>query len=212
MKLPNSDQIVGIAINGVLLFAGTSQLGYDAFYPKSWGQKRNPLSLTFDVCLGTSDTFNTYRYHMFSPCIYTNALKTVSAPCSSDTYPLCGRDPRLHAISYIPEQLQTKLPIGLAKDGRVIFGPYKSDGTLWQPCDVDVCNGRREGRNYYYVSTLFHPYFVGCWGPGSTAVYRAECSSNTRVCGASGSSSKSLGLTNSIAFAFLAIFSIFFVL
>lgn len=208
MKLANSDQIVGIAINGVFLFAGTSQLGYDAFYPKAWGQKKNPVALTFDVCLGTAQTFNTYRYHMFSPCIYTNALKDVSALCSSDDYPLCGSDPRQHAISYIPEQLQTKLPIGLAKDGRVIYGPYKTDGTLWQPCDVDICNGRREGRNYYYVSSLFHPYFVGCWGPGNAAVFRAECSSNTRVCG----SSNAFGLTNSIAFAFLAVLSIFFAL
>ena len=37
--------------------------------------------------------------------------------------------------------------IGLAKDGRVIYGAAKStsDTTeLYTPCDVDVCNGRLE--------------------------------------------------------------------
>ncbi len=33
LKLPDSNSVVGIAINGVLLFAATSQLGYDAFFP-----------------------------------------------------------------------------------------------------------------------------------------------------------------------------------
>ncbi len=80
---------------------------------------------------------------MFSPCIYSNELKNVAALCSSD--PLCNSDPRKHSIAYVPEHLQTKLPIGLAKDGRVIYGPFRADGTLWQPCDVDICNGRRDG-------------------------------------------------------------------
>jgi hypothetical protein len=74
-------------------------------------------------------------------------------------------------------------PIGLAKDGRIIYGPYKFDGTLWQPCDVDVCNGVQFGYYYGYVSTMFHPYFVGCWGPGNRPVaLRASCSSNGRYC------------------------------
>ena len=145
---------------------------------------------------------------MFSPCIYDNALRTVAAPCTSNSYPLCSQDPRQHAIAYIPEQLQTKLPIGIAKDGRVIYGPYRTDGVLWQPCDVDVCNGRLESNTYYYVSTLFHPYFVGCWGPGNKAPYRAECSSNTRIC----TGSYAMAFTNSIAFAFLAVVAIFFAL
>ncbi len=72
------------------------------------------------------------------------------------------------------------IPIGLARDGRVIYGPYNSKGQLWQPCDVDICNGRKEGNTYYYVSTMFYPYFVGCWGPGSSDVtFRASCSDNS---------------------------------
>jgi hypothetical protein len=33
LKLSNPDYVVGIALNGVFLFAGASQLGYDAFFP-----------------------------------------------------------------------------------------------------------------------------------------------------------------------------------
>lgn len=81
------------------------------------------------------------------------------------------------------------IPIGLAKDGRIIYGPYKTDGTLWQPCDVDVCNGVRQGNIYFYVSTMFFPYFLGCFGPGNMAYgLTASCSSNSRVCSTSGAS------------------------
>lgn len=77
----------------------------------------------------------------------------------------------------------TKMPVGIAKDGRIIYGPFKSDGTLWQPCDVDVCNGVRESTNYFYVATMFHPYLVGCFGPGNQALnIQASCSANARYC------------------------------
>ena len=83
--------------------------------------------------------------------------------------------------------MQTMTPVGLAKDGRIIYGPYKIDGTLWQPCDVDVCNGVRQGSNYFYVSTMFFPDFVGCFGPGNMAYgLTASCSANPRVCSTSG--------------------------
>lgn len=40
--LSNSDNVVGVALNGVFLFAGLNENGYDAFYPKSYGNKNNP--------------------------------------------------------------------------------------------------------------------------------------------------------------------------
>jgi hypothetical protein len=130
-KLPNSNQIVGVALNGVFLFSATSSYGYDAFFPKAYGINQSPQSVKVDICLGSAETFNTYRYRMFSPCFYDTSLKTVAAPCSSSEYPLCGQDVRKWTLSAVPQQLQTQLPIGFAKDGRVIYGPYKSDGTLW---------------------------------------------------------------------------------
>lgn len=61
--------------------------------------------------------------------------------------------------------------IGIARDGHLILGPYKSEGKLWEPCDVDFCNGVLVGGNYYYASTMFHPYTIGCWGPGSSNLW-----------------------------------------
>ena len=92
---------------------------------------------------------------------------TEPALCSQ--IPSCKADPKLYAVAKIPAKLQSLNPIGLAKDGRVIYGPFKADGTLWQPCDVDVCNGRMFQGYYGYVATAFHPYLVGCFGPGNMA-------------------------------------------
>ena len=38
-------------------------------------------------------------------------------------------------------KLVNKDVIGLAKDGRVIYGPNKSSGVPYEPCDIDACNG-----------------------------------------------------------------------
>jgi hypothetical protein len=75
--------------------------------------------------------------------------------------------------------------IGLAKDGRLIYGPYKTGGLLWDTCDVDICNGRWMGNFYSYVSTNFFPYTVGCWGPGNSPIdsnMHASCSKYPRQC------------------------------
>lgn len=42
ITLPSSDYIVGIALNGVFYFAGSSNLGYDVFAPKAYGTHKNP--------------------------------------------------------------------------------------------------------------------------------------------------------------------------
>ena len=97
----------------------------------------------------------------------------------------CDKNPLTYMTKGVPTMLKDIMPIGLAKDGHMIMGPYRGDGTLWQPCDVDACNGLMIGGNYVYVSTLFHPYTVGCWGPSDQGIVAGVCSSNTRVCGES---------------------------
>lgn len=65
------------------------------------------------------------------------------------------------------------LPIGMAIDGHVIWGPYNIDQDLirsWDPCDLDICNGFRINGSYGYAATMFHPYLVGCWGPSNQIV------------------------------------------
>jgi len=76
-------------------------------------------------------------------------------------------------------------PIGIAKDGHLIWGPYDSSSNQWLGCDVDVCNGRTVGGHYGYVATEFFPYIIGCYGPGSYTEDEPQCTENPRVCGGS---------------------------
>jgi len=58
--------------------------------------------------------------------------------------------------------------IGLAKDGHLIYGPKKSNGSTWSCTDHDFCNGTfMDDGSYGYVSTDTHPYVIGCWGPAA---------------------------------------------
>ena len=70
-------------------------------------------------------------------------------------------------------------PIGLARDGHIVIGPYKSDGSVWGCTDRDVCNGAFVNGSYVYVGSNTFPYNVGCWGPGPDPLYQVGCSSNS---------------------------------
>jgi hypothetical protein len=77
-----------------------------------------------------------------------------------------------------------RIPIGISKDGRVIYSPTYTAGTVYDDCDVDICNGIMISGQYSYVSTFYHPYVIGCYGPGSTPKdIRQKCSINPRSCG-----------------------------
>eukprot|EP00349_Pseudokeronopsis_sp_Brazil_P008630 CAMPEP_0202965436 /NCGR_PEP_ID=MMETSP1396-20130829/9412_1 /ASSEMBLY_ACC=CAM_ASM_000872 /TAXON_ID= /ORGANISM="Pseudokeronopsis sp., Strain Brazil" /LENGTH=121 /DNA_ID=CAMNT_0049688149 /DNA_START=685 /DNA_END=1050 /DNA_ORIENTATION=+ len=94
----------------------------------------------------------------------------------------CKTTPFDYALEYL-DDYPSLTPMGIAKDGYIIWGPYKEDGTLWQSCDVDICNGAYvDGENYGYALTTFHPYILGCFGPGSNLTMSQECSSNARQC------------------------------
>ncbi|CDW91426.1 UNKNOWN [Stylonychia lemnae] len=182
LRMPNSNRIVGIALNGVFFFTGTSEQGYDAFFPKNYNLGGKVDKVAVDQCLGSAQSHNTYRYHMYSPCIYTGiSLRDFPASCS--LIASCDEDVTVYATKNTPVERRTITPIGLAKDGRVIYGPFKMNGDLWQPCDVDVCNGRLFGTSYGYVTTMFHPYTISCFGPGNK-LYHAKvgCSQRPREC------------------------------
>lgn len=71
---------------------------------------------------------------------------------------------------------------GISKDGRPIYTPFWDNGKLFDDCAVDICNGMEIGGHYSYVATLFHPYTMGCFGPGSNLEIYQECSTNPRLC------------------------------
>lgn len=170
LGLDNTNKVVGIALNGVFIFTAISDYGLDPFFPKAFGTKQNVQKVPIDQCLGSTETDSTYRYYMYSPCMFDGvSLRAQAKLCQVEgNYELCSKNPTWHALAYTPNPVKTIYPIGLAKDGKVIYGPYKADGTLWGACDVDICNGRNFDSDHYgYVATMFFPYTVGCWGPGS---------------------------------------------
>lgn len=71
--------------------------------------------------------------------------------------------------------------VGIARDGHLLYGPYNSDLELWHCDDHDVCNGMfMQDGSYSYVSTVTHPYSIGCWGPATVQyVPHSLCSLNT---------------------------------
>ena len=72
--------------------------------------------------------------------------------------------------------------MGLSKDGRPIYSPYYDNGKSYHDCEVDVCNGLWLQGNYGYVATFFHPYVMGCYGPGNYPVDTQSCSGRPRDC------------------------------
>ena len=80
------EKIVGIAANGVPIYQGTSELKYDAFFPKAYNLYRYPKAIDVDACLGHSAYSGYYHYYSFSPCIFNTAVKslTESTLCSDD--------------------------------------------------------------------------------------------------------------------------------
>lgn len=65
--------------------------------------------------------------------------------------------------------------------------------------------------NYYgYVATVFHPYIVGCWGPGTKASgLSASCSKNARKCVVAGSSGSFMTVSYMVVASLLSLFLAF---
>ncbi|CDW72519.1 UNKNOWN [Stylonychia lemnae] len=192
------NETVGITINGVLLKSGVNATGYDVLYPK---KKKNEYigRLDLDACLGTTLATSTgiqelggtedassdgvYHYHSMSPCIYSGSAQEYNFTC--DKEPNCKKNVYKYISQNVTDSLRSIYPVGLAKDGRMIYSPFRIDGNVWDSCDVDVCNGRYFNGYYGYVMTPFFPYSVGCWGPGNNIQDKkiiASCSSNSRQC------------------------------
>jgi hypothetical protein len=67
--------------------------------------------------------------------------------------------------------------------GESSMGPTNQTELCGSLVMLTFCNGVLEGSNYFYVSTMFFPYFLGCFGPGNMAYgLSVSCSSNARYC------------------------------
>lgn len=123
-----------------------------------------------------------FHYHSLSPA-FAKTAKERGEPAVS--YPGDTND-LIKGYFSTSDYSTSRKVVGLAKDGHIIWGPYKKTGSrysLFEPCDVDVCNGIEVDGQYGYASTLFHPYLVGCWGPGSKPIKLGQqCSAKPRMC------------------------------
>lgn len=149
------------------------------------------------------------HYHTMSPCIASSTAGSSVEACQQVND--CYSDPLTYAVEYFTSSngYNTLKPIGIAKDGHILWGPYNEDGSTWADCDVDLCNGRKINGYYGYMSTTFHPYFWGCWGPGNYNIYSQECSTNARSCSSSTPTDSGFLLTANLFLAVLLQFIYF---
>ena len=207
------NKAIGIAFNGVLIFPSVLADSKDPYYPRAETKAERALltHVNPDACLGTTHASDeqAYHYYTMSPCITPSIAQLYAFTCEDD--PNCKENKVEYLTSNFSSSLQTILPVGLAKDGHIIYGPYRIDGSLWEPCDVDVCNGRFINGYYSYVMTTFHPYTVGCWGPGNNpqdSKLTNTCSNYPRQCPPDGSYSSSATYLSALYMAMLLIFMI----
>lgn len=167
----------GIATSGVMLFNSLSREKVDPFYPVVFDGNTNLDPERVDKCLMHPQGTGLFHYHSPSTCIADQDY-ILNAPM--------GRmgDVMNLTRSVYNENLKYRSVLGISKDGRPIYTPLYDNGKEYSGCDVDICNGIEIDGHYSYVSTLFHPYIMGCYGPGSSPSLKQSCSGNPRICNA----------------------------
>ena len=105
---------------------------------------------TLDVCLCHPTPFSQFHYHFWSSCAvegYGYASKTDAPPlcrdtdgCTTEPAKMTMNNSRNNQVPYFTAENWDK-PVGLAKDGHLIMGPYKQDGSVYGCGDRDACNG-----------------------------------------------------------------------
>jgi hypothetical protein len=172
----NLYEAMGVGFDGVLLNSGINDEKVDIFWPVSWNftysngdvseyvyEDGDQKIHNYDIC-GSHVNGNGYlHYHAASYCVVDPSLADDFEICYDNDD--CWEDPP----NWLAEQFpRTLTPLGIAKDGHIIWGPYDNDGNLFERCDVDVCNGLFLDGYYSYVASTFAHYLPGCFGPGST--------------------------------------------
>jgi hypothetical protein len=95
----------------------------DPIFPAAYGSVTNPSSAkeSFDSCLGHPTPDGIYHYHALPPCFVDSSFGSTPKSCNSIS--TCSSN----AVTYAQgaySQLKSLTPIGLAKDGHIIWGPY----------------------------------------------------------------------------------------
>ena len=154
------DSFVGLMMDNVMIANALTSDNEDAL---------TEYASDMDFCLSYADSNNFIKYHTMTSCWGSQASTSDVPPlCSQANDDKCVRQPVTFAAkNFTSTDLPYETPIGIAKDGHIIVGPYNEDGELWGCDDHDVCNGVFLSDNSYaYVVTYTFPYVAGCWGPG----------------------------------------------
>lgn len=116
----------GIGVNNVALFTAISAESVDPFYPAVYASVTDPDSVVerVDECLGHPQAQGVYHHHSYSPCLLDTSANSVTACGAGST---C--DVKAEMESYAPGELSV---VGLAKDGRMIYGLKDSSGSNWK--------------------------------------------------------------------------------
>ncbi len=179
-----ANSVVGVAFTGVIFLKAVSTDLVDPLFPAVYAGVTDTDSAMehFDTCLAHPQNAGVYHYHAFAPCV-VDAASYAATPLGCAQSDECTADVLAWGEAAFADY-QTITPIGVAKDGRIIYGPYNDDGELVSSCDVDICNGATINGYYGYFATNFHPYVPACFGPGNYPTHSQECSTNARTCDA----------------------------
>ena len=189
----DTDGFVGLMMDNVMIANALTSNNEDAVIE---------LAPYMDFCLSTADSNNFIKYHTMTSCWGSQASTTEVPPlCYQANSDECQRQPvTFAAANFTSTDLPYETPIGIAKDGHIIVGPYNEDGELWACDDHDICNGVFLSDNSYaYAVTYTFPYVAGCWGPGPTQTHSASCSA--RSCDGSGATALTFGISILVSFA-----------
>ena len=165
------DTAWGIAVTGVQIYNAIGGEGTDPFYPAKYGKVKfaddGEGVEKVDQCLAHPMQLGIFHYHTPSPCV-----------ANREHYEsMLGWGYKGDIVERLEEAYSTangwgyRTPIGISKDGRPMYSMFYNNEQQYDPCEVDVCNGLEIDGHYSYVSTLFHPFFMGCYGPGKFSDY-----------------------------------------
>ncbi len=142
------EEVLGIAVNGVLLDS----------HSQTW---------SYDMCNGHSDTKHQYHYHIPPFCLL-NAMG-VEQPAEFTWWANDAVTATLTFDEMAAAFAATGTPmlLGWALDGFPIYGPYDANGDLQQGAsrddsELDECNGKTLDGEYAYYVTPTPPFSPPC--------------------------------------------------
>lgn len=205
----NSNTAWGVSTSGILIYNGLSAELVDPFYPSVYGDcLLGNCYERLDNCLAHPQNTGEFHYHMQSTCQGDSQWDDNKMSANGGGIGMHDSGDVIESAKDAWDVKPYRSAMGIAKDGRPIYGPYYGNMKSYEDCEVDICNGRMINGHYSYVSTWFHPYVMGCYGPGNNPPYSQQCSANPRKCGVGESAlalKSTLPVIMAIYFAFVSV-------